>query len=461
MKKLTLIVGFSIILILSFSVYSMADSLPDTGQTWDYLTVGEDSDYNINPPSYTKLDANGGALPDSAMEWVMVQDNVTGLIWEVKADDDSIHDKDNLYTWYNSNSLTNGGNAGTAGTGTDTEDFIKTLNANNFGGFSDWRLPTVKELTNIVNRGASSPAINTDFFPQTIASVASYYWSSTTYAGDNSRAWIVHFINGGNGPGYKSESRYVRAVRGRQEWALGHLVVNGDATVTDTSTGLMWQQETAKQVTEAQGWQQWPTYCETLSLAGYDDWRLPNINELQSLVDHSKDSPAINTVAFPDTKAFYYWSSTTYNADFRYAWYVYFSNGFIGKYEKSQTYYVRAVRGGQNQTSDHLVISAPDQASTWKIGDLMIITWNIQNVPGNVKISISRQGGRDATFETIAESTENDGSYEWKVIEPGSVNCILKIEPLDDPSKGNTQGLFSIRSIAGSMPWIPLLLLDD
>ena len=106
----------------------------------------------------------------------------------MKTDDDSIHDRDNLYTWYDSNSLTNGGNAGTAGTGTDTEDFIKTLNANNFGGFSDWMFPKVKELTNIVSRGALSPVINTDFFPQTVGSVASYYWSSTTDAGDNSRA---------------------------------------------------------------------------------------------------------------------------------------------------------------------------------------------------------------------------------------------------------------------------------
>ena len=59
----------------------------------------------------------------------MVRDNVTGLFWEVKTDDGSIHDKDNTYTWYDSNPATNGGNAGTAGEGTDTEDFIEALNS--------------------------------------------------------------------------------------------------------------------------------------------------------------------------------------------------------------------------------------------------------------------------------------------------------------------------------------------
>jgi len=140
------IMAFSVVLILSISFCALADPMPDTSQTQSYTdTFGEDSDYTINPPSYTKLDAQGNDLPDSAASWTMVRDNVTGLIWEVKTDDGSIHDKDNKYTWYDSNSQTNGGNAGTSGDGTDTEDFIKALNDANFGGYSDWRFPTVKE----------------------------------------------------------------------------------------------------------------------------------------------------------------------------------------------------------------------------------------------------------------------------------------------------------------------------
>jgi len=80
----------------------------------------------------------------------------------------SIHDKDNTYTWYDSNPETNGGNAGTNGEGTDTEDFIKALNDSKYGGFSDWRLPTVDELTRIVNYGKFNPSINKSYFPKTM-----------------------------------------------------------------------------------------------------------------------------------------------------------------------------------------------------------------------------------------------------------------------------------------------------
>lgn len=94
---------------------------------------------------YTKLDANDNDLPDSATSWVMVRDNMTGLIWEVRTDDGSVHDKDNTYTWYDSNPETNGEDAGTHGDGTDTVDFIKALNDANFGSYLDWRFPTIKE----------------------------------------------------------------------------------------------------------------------------------------------------------------------------------------------------------------------------------------------------------------------------------------------------------------------------
>jgi len=125
--------------------------VPDTGQTESYTdTFGEDSDYLINPPSYTKLDTGGNDLPDSATSWVMVRDNVTGLIWEVKTEDGSVHDEDKQYTWYDGNPDTNGGYAGTPGDGTDTEDFIAALNAESFGGYTDWRLPTIEKM-NIPN----------------------------------------------------------------------------------------------------------------------------------------------------------------------------------------------------------------------------------------------------------------------------------------------------------------------
>jgi len=424
------------------AVYSQETGrLPDGGQTQSYTgTFGEDSDYLINPPSFTKLDGNGNDLPDSVISWVMIRDNVTGLIWEVKTDDGSIHDKDNTYTWYDSNPETNGGDPGTPGDGTDTEDFINALNAANFGGFSDWRLPTIKELASVVNLGRSDPAIDTNYFPKTLSSS---YWSSTTYVGASSNAWEMKFYSGRKYPYSKPNRYFVRAVRGGQTVSLDHLVINGEGTVTDTSTGLMWQHTTASIMT----WETAFSYCEGLSLAGYDGWRLPNRTELRSIVEYEKSNPAIDADIFPDTVSSSYWSSTTYAGNSSTAWHMYFLYGSSSNGCKSSSYYyVRAVRGGQNRISGHLVILIPAQGSRWDIGSSIPITWQPQDIPGNVEISISRQGGKEGSFETIAESTENDGIYDWPVTGPVSCNCVLKIEPLDDPTKATTQSLFTIAS---------------
>jgi hypothetical protein len=177
-----------IILLLLPAVNVHAWPIPDTGQTKCYNNTteipcptpgeafyGQDGNYSTNPQSYTKLDAIGNALPDSATSWTMVRDNVKGLIWENKTYDNTIHDGSKTFTWCDTNSETNGGNQGTCGTGTgeaatDTEAFIKALNDENFGGFSDWRMPTPKELMTIVDLGRQYPFLNTSWFPNTMQS---------------------------------------------------------------------------------------------------------------------------------------------------------------------------------------------------------------------------------------------------------------------------------------------------
>ena len=217
-------------------------SVPDTGQTGCYdadgtsITcpesgqpfAGQDGSYLINPPSYTKLDDSGNELPDSATSWVMVRDNVTGLIWEVKTDDDTVHDKDNMYCWYDSNPETNGGNAGSACGGNNTEAFIDALNDANFGGYSDWRIPSRKELRSIVIYGWRNRAINTTYFPNTRTQLYQAYFSATTYAKDSSFAWVIDFGDGNDQwhtwDSYgsskwavgKDDGNFVRAVRGEQ-----------------------------------------------------------------------------------------------------------------------------------------------------------------------------------------------------------------------------------------------------
>ncbi|MEA2014216.1 MAG: DUF1566 domain-containing protein [Thermodesulfobacteriota bacterium] len=231
MRKISVIPVCSLILIVFLSFCVLAGQVPDTGQTKCYdnsveipcpqqgeAFYGQDAQYAGPVRSYTKLGQNGTSLPDTATQsdgWIMTRDNVTGLIWEIKTDDGSVHDKDNKYTWYDSNPGTNGGNAGTAGNGTDTEDFIDALNAENFGGFSDWRLPSIKELSSLVNSDIAypGPTINTAWFPRTMSS---YYWSSTTYASHTDYAWRVNFNYGYVGGIYKSYSYYVRAVRAGQ-----------------------------------------------------------------------------------------------------------------------------------------------------------------------------------------------------------------------------------------------------
>jgi len=93
-------------------------------------------------------------------------------------------------------------------------------------------------------------------------------------------------------------------------------------------------------------WEDAITYCEALTLGGHGDWRLPNINELKSIVDRSKVNPAIVT-AFTNTSSSNYWSTTTYERNKNYAWYVGFSNGNVSGFTKGYSGYVRCVRDGQ------------------------------------------------------------------------------------------------------------------
>ena len=155
---------------------SFAAPVPDTGQNQSYTnTFGEDSDYSCNPHSYTDL-GNG-----------IVRDNVTGLEWQQET-------APGTYTWQ------------------QAIDYCAGLN---LGGKDDWRLPTIKELSTLVDSGIPypGPTINTTYFSGT---VASYYWSSTTDADDTYDAWYVDFYDGYVGYGLKTSYGYVRAVRSGQ-----------------------------------------------------------------------------------------------------------------------------------------------------------------------------------------------------------------------------------------------------
>jgi hypothetical protein len=442
--------------LLMMPVLIRAAPVPDTGQTRCYDDAGQeiacsqpgqpffgqDGNNSINPPSYTKLDADGNGLPDDAPSWTMVRDNVTGLIWEVKQNRDGVanyqdpHDADNRYTWYDSNPETNGGNAGVPGDLTDTEDFIHALNIASFGGHLDWRMPKEDELRSMVDYGRANPMVDVSFFPYT---QGSSYWSSMTYANTASRAWCVDFSGGLGIDSPKSVYGYARAVRGGLAGPSDNLVANGDGTITDARSGLMWQQGTAPEIYT---WEKALSYSEDLSLAGHFDWRLPTTKELASIVDLTKYGLAIDRLYFPDTVSSFYWSSTSSVRNTGSAWYMGFYSGYDYYNNKSSNNVVRAVRGGQAWVPDNLYIRSPSQASTWDTGTVMPITWETRNLGGNVSIALSRDGGK--TFETLIASTPNDGSFTWTVSSGYSVNCVLKITPILDPSKASAQSLFTI-----------------
>jgi hypothetical protein len=120
---------------------------------------------------------------------------------------------------------------------------------------------------------------------------------------------------------------------------------NGNGTVTDLNTGLMWQQGDAHN-SSTRTWQQAVDYCSASALSDYHDWRLPSITELTSIVDYSRTNPAINTAYFPVCRSSYYWSGTIAYSPLS-AWLVaFFGYGADNWGSKDDYHYVRCVRGG-------------------------------------------------------------------------------------------------------------------
>jgi hypothetical protein len=290
--------------------------IPDTGQTKCYdnsqgITCpapqdpfyGQDAHYVVNPISYEVKTVDRDEV---------VIDHVTGLTWQR-------HDDGIKRTWR------------------EASDYCENLT---LGGYSDWRLPTKKELQSIANYGSFGPALDTNYFPYSHVS-NDFYWSATTRAFLPLSAWKVCFWNSQTTISVESDYNYVKAVRG-SALEFGHFRDNRDGTVTDITTGLMWQQTDTNAVT----WEEALAYCENLDLAGYHDWRLPNIRELLSLVDDSRSGPAIDIAYFPGCQSSFYWSGTSHALYTSFAWNVGFHDAQVHSGgHKGRRNYVRAVRG--------------------------------------------------------------------------------------------------------------------
>jgi hypothetical protein len=182
--------------------------------------------------NYTTLDSRGKALPASAKSWDCVRDNVTGLIWERKPVGDGIignqglHDADDRYTWYSTDTDNDGGDPGRTSPGNkcfgykdyppgwlcNTEAYVNRVNAEGWCGFMDWRLPSVMELLGLVDLSIPhpGPAIDMSYFPDTLSRA---YWSSSPHAKYTTLAWVVYLDGYSFRYAYRNYYSSVMAVR--------------------------------------------------------------------------------------------------------------------------------------------------------------------------------------------------------------------------------------------------------
>ena len=284
-------------------------TLPDTGQATSYTsTSGEDADFTINSPSFTD---NGDGT---------VTDNVTGLIWQKTDGGEMTFEKASTY--------------------------CKLLN---LGGTTDWRLPTSHELFDINNFDKVNPALNTVYFTIT---AAEYWWTSEPRADDAANVWVVN-AGGGIGAHPKAETVsaggskrfHARAVRNPKSSSVSvdHFKDNGDGTITDNYTGLIWQKI---QSSATMTWEEALAYSRDLSLGGKTDWRMPNIKEIQSLNDEKLTKPSFNKSFFTNISSGNYWSSTTMQNSTTKAWDINIDYGIVSYNVKTVKEYVLCVRGG-------------------------------------------------------------------------------------------------------------------
>ena len=116
---------------------------------------------------------------------------------------------------------------------------------------------------------------------------------------------------------------------------------NGDGTVTDNVTGLMWQQAVPA---TTYTWADAVAYCPTLTLAGHGDWRLPSVIELASIVDLGQSDTSIDSTYFPSTPGNWFWSSSPLAGLPAAAWGVSFASGSTYYYDCAISSPVRCVR---------------------------------------------------------------------------------------------------------------------
>ena len=222
-----------------------------------------------------------------------------------------------------------------AGTERNWQDAINHCQNLTYGGKTDWRLPSVAELSALVDYGKSRPASDAIHGMR-----SSNYWSSTDdHASSGTEAWRYSFIEGKKGKSAKNQSHWVRCVY-RFDVNARFFTDNSDDTVTDNRTGLLWQ-KADDGVTR--NWETARTYCTDLDLAGESGWRLPSIGELETINDYSKYERAVPSELTARNAG--YWSSTPFAGQPSRTWRVWSETGVDAYFTRSGAFYVRCVAG--------------------------------------------------------------------------------------------------------------------
>src|SRR5690554_1722311 len=295
---------------------------------------------------FTKLDKDGNELDYSAEEYACIRDNYTGLIWEVKTNGhwrSDLHSGKATYFWYTPNG-NNGGLPGLSDNDTnqqwcankgrcDTDKFIEDVNAVNYCGLKNWRLPTYSEIASIANVQSADYRMDHYVENPILRYAFMHNFTSDFIKKDNYRhilssynttlyfpafVWPKHWENTGNPAGVVLVSEpvdYQKPLSTDEKYeALT------EATVLDKNTGLIWTRCPATMKDDS-------NICDTLyywddalaavqtannnEFLGYNDWRLPSIYELTSLQAFDR-IPMINQDVFSidDIENKSFWSST-------------------------------------------------------------------------------------------------------------------------------------------------------
>lgn len=175
---------------------------------------------------WQKIGKKGEPLPATAERWAAVIDASTELMWAVNWQiDDRFPNRGDL-TWFNPDMSANGGHEGYASQGQNTSDWLRHVNLIGWCGFTDWRLPTLREIETLLTKEVSNYFhIREDVFTD-MAGLGSRFWTASVDDKKKEYAWAMYFGYGHDGLAYKSYTLNVRLVRGGGE--LRHvLAVDG------------------------------------------------------------------------------------------------------------------------------------------------------------------------------------------------------------------------------------------